>query len=154
MNRDAIDDVSIQSDVSTDIESNTGASDLYATENCALLLQDNEKSNDIILRRIAHYYTDDGSRFQRKFQNNDYNGNNNDNYNDDNDDDGNNQQSTKSTRYIRFDTSLRQSNKKSVKRFLFLFGFASMLIILSQLYLVFYYDDRSVQGTSMQLQFS
>lgn len=133
MNHDAIDDDGILSTVSSDdIESNAAATDFYAAESCALLLQDNEKSNDIILRRIAHY-TDGGSRFQRKFQNNDYD--------DDHDNDDANQQ-----RNIRFDTSSRQSNKKSLKRFLLIFGFASTLIILSQLYLLFYYDDPSVQG--------
>lgn len=133
MNRDAIDDDGVLSDSSNDRESNAIASDLYATENCALLLQNNEKSNDIIvLRRIAHY-TDGGSRFKTKFQDDDYDN-----------DDGNQQQNS------RFE---RQSRRKSLKRFLFLFGFASMLIILSQLYLLFYYDDPSVQGVFVNSAF-
>lgn len=138
MNCDVIDDDRIVSDSSDDIESNAIASDLCATENCALLLQNNEKSNDIILRRIVQY-TGSGSRFQRKFQNSEY-----DDDNDNGNDDGNQQKSS------RFNTSLRQPYKKSLKRFLFLFGFASTLIILSQLYLLFYYDDRSVQGAFIQ----
>lgn len=136
MNRDAIDDDGALSISSDDIESNAAVSDLFATENCALL-QDNERSNDIILRRIAHY-TDDKSRLYRKFQN-DVCDNGNDDDDNDNDNDAGYQQKS-------FDTSSRQSNKKSLKRFLFLFGFASALIILSQLYLLFCYDDRSVQG--------
>lgn len=131
MNRDAIDDDGVLSDSSNDRE----ISDSYATEKCALLLQNNEKSNDIILRRVTHY-TDGCSMFQRKFQDDD------DDY--DGSDDGNQLQPRHHS--IRFDVSLRQSQKKSFKRFLFLFGFASTLIILSQLYLLFYYDDPSVQG--------
>lgn len=134
MSHDVIDDDGILSASSDDIESNAAATDSYATENCALLLQDNENSNDIILRRTAHY-TDGGSRFQRKFQNNDYD--------DENDSDNDVSVQQKS---IRFDTTSRLSNKKSLKRFLFLIGFASTLIILSQLYLLFYYDERIVQG--------
>lgn len=139
MNRDAFDDDDIHSVSSDDIESNALAGDLCATENCALLLQDNEKSNDTILRRIAHYADRGRSRFQRnKFQNS--------GYADDNDSD--NAVDVNQQKSSRFNTSLRQAHQKPVKRFLYVFGFASTLIILSQLYLLIYYDDRSVQGES------
>lgn len=129
MNNNANDD-GVISDSSTDRESNAAANNSYAKEDCAPLLQDNERSSDIILRRIVHY-TDGSSRFQAKYQDND-----------DNDDEN------RPVGY-RFDVvSLRQSHKKSMKRFLFLFGFASSLIVLSQLFLLFYYDDPSVQGVS------
>lgn len=128
MNHDAAND-SILSDSSNDGEANTSARE---SENYALLSHDNEKSSDIILRRIAHYTDGGGSRFhKRKFQDDD----GDDDDNDDADED-----------HRQFNVSLRQTHKKPVKRFLFLFGFAFTLIVLSQLYLLFYYDDPSVQG--------
>lgn len=125
MNHDTC-DTALSDSSSDDGEANTPAS---ATENYALLGCQDEKSNDIILRRIAHYTEGGGagSRFHRKFQDDD---------NEDICDDDHRQ----------FNVSLRQSHKKPFTRYAFLFGFASTLIILSQLYLLFYYDDRSVQG--------
>lgn len=90
MNNNAIDatDDGVLSDSSNDGESNAAAN-LYATEKCALLVPDNEKSNDIILRRIAHY-TDSGSRFQPKYQDNDDNDDDDENDGDNSGSDGKN----------------------------------------------------------------
>lgn len=41
----------------------------------------------------------------------------------------------------------RQKQSKSLKQFLFLFGFASSIIILSQLYLSIYFNDPLGRGT-------
>ena len=119
-------DLSLLSDSSSDTQINT-AGDFDASENCTLLLENDKKPlHDGILHRIAHY-TKRGSSFRRKV------------YHDDDDDDDDD-------RNGRFYASSRQMYKKSIKRYLFLFGFVSTLIIFSQLYLSLYYYEPDVEG--------
>lgn len=122
------------SDSSNDGEANTA---IDATEHYALLNQDDAKSSDIILRRIANYANGSGSRFQRKFRD-DHDDSDYDVDDEDDDED--------SHQHRQFNVSLRHPHKKPFKQFLYLFGFATALIILSQLYLLFYYDDPNVPG--------
>lgn len=116
-------DLSLLSDIPSDIQTET-ADDFDASENCTLLLQNVEKSPpDGILHRIASF-TKRGSKLRREFC-------------DKNNDDNLNGQ---------FHVSSRQLHKKTIKRYLFLFGFLSTLIIFSQLCLSMYYYDPDVEG--------
>lgn len=117
-------DLSLLSDSSRDTQTNT-AGDFDASENCTLLLEDNKKPlHDGILHRIAHY-TKRRSRFRGEFC-------------DDSDDDDH--------RNSRFYASSRLFHKKTIKRYLFLFGFVSTLIIFSQLCLSLYSYEPVVEG--------
>lgn len=115
-------DLSLLSDSSSDTQTST-AGDFDASENCTLLLENDKKPmREGILHRITQYSS---SRFRREF------------CNDDDDDDRSN----------RFYASSRQRHKKTtIKRYLFLFGFVSTLIIFSQLCLSLYNYEPHVKG--------
>lgn len=128
MNHNSL-DLSLLSDSSSDTQTNT-AGDFGASENCTLLLENDKKSvHDGVLHRITHFTKRSGSRFRREFCNDD-----------DDDDDGDN-------RNDRFYAASRQLHRKTaIKRYLFLFGFISTVIIFSQLCLSLYNYESDVEG--------
>lgn len=90
----------------------------HATEKCLLIRNGNVNQSDIIYRRISNYMS--GSKLLTDLHD--------------------------LRLFSSEHKSSRHSQNKSIKRFLFIFGFASTLIVLSQLYLTLYYDDASLQG--------
>lgn len=113
-------DLSLLSDCSSDTQI-SAVDDFDASENCTLLLENDGKPiHNGILHRITNY-TKRNSRCPREFCKDA--------------DDGDNQNN-------KFYASSRQLHKKpTIKRYLFLFGFISTLIIFSQLYLYCYEPD-------------
>lgn len=117
-------DLSKLSESLSDTQSNT-AVDFDASENCTLLLQNDKiEPRNGILHRIANF-TKRGPRLRREFCDSD---------NDDDDKNG------------RFHTSSRKWHKRTVKRYLFLFGFVSILIIFSHLCLSMFNYEPDVEG--------
>lgn len=90
-----------------------------ATENFSLIGNNNIKPNDKIYRRVLNYMGK--SRYAADCDDIQF--------------------------YTMSQQSPRQSQNKSFKRFLFLFGFASTIITIS-LYLSLYYDEPTLQGKS------
>lgn len=127
----------ILSDSSGDSSNSNDNSD--ATENCTLLRSGScntttnntnnnnnynpQQQNDVIYRRIANYAPN--SKIDTDF-----------------DDDL--EMYGASPQY--HSSSRQPLQSKSVRRFLFIFGFASTLIILSQIYLSLYYEEPTLQG--------
>lgn len=91
-----------------------------ASERCTLIRNDHANKTDVIYRRISSYMGD--SRLFTELAD------------------------------FQFFASTKKSARqnKSLKRFLFLFGFASTLLILSQIYLTFYFDGSSYESKFFQ----
>lgn len=124
-------DLNLLSDSSISDTQTNAASDVDASENCTLLMQTNEKpASDPRLYRIARYIKRD-PRVRREP------------YDDDDDDDDDH-------RSRNFYVSSRQIHKRTIKRYLFLFGFVSTLIIFSQCLSVYNYEP-DVKGLFAQL---
>lgn len=127
MNHNSL-DLSYLSDSSRSTQTIT-AGDFDASENCSLSLESDKKTApDGILHRISHFTKRSGSRCRREF------------CNDDDNDDGDN-------RNNQFYAPSRQLHRKTtIKRYVFLFGFVSTLIIFSQLCLSQYNSEPAVEG--------
>lgn len=128
MNHNSL-DLSFLSSSSSDTQTNESG-ELDASENCKLLLESDKKSvRNGVLHRITHFTKKSRSRFRREFC-----------HDDEDDDSGDN-------RNNRFFTSSRRLHRiTTVKRYLFLFGFVSTLIIFSQLCLSLYNYEPDVEG--------
>lgn len=127
MNHNSL-DLSLLSDSSSDTQTNA-ADDFDASENCILLLENDKKSvRGGVLHRITHFTRKSGSRFRREF------------WHDGEDDDGD-------KRNNGFYASARRLHRKTtIRRYLFLFGFVSTLIIFSQLCISLYNYEPDVEG--------
>lgn len=109
-------DISLLSDSSSSDTQTNAVSDFDATEKCSLLLQMSEE-------KPAKRHRKRESKFRRQFC----------------DDDDEN-------RNGKFYASSRQTHRRTIKGYLFLFGFVSTLVLFSQLYLSLYNYEPDVQG--------
>lgn len=121
MNHNSL-DLSFLNDSSSDTQT---SGDFDASANCTLLLENDKKYvHDGVLQRLTQFTKKSGSSFVKKFCR-------------DND----------SLRNKRLHSLSRQLQRNAtIKRYIFLFGFVSTLIIFSQLCLLLYNYDPDVEG--------